>query len=164
MAAGKTTAGQRLAQRLKWRFVDLDQVIEELERATVAEIFSRSGQAVFRHSETQALEQTLHNLDGPLVLAVGGGAFARRENQQLLRDAGATIIYLKAEPQELWTRAHAMDATSRPLLRDQKSFHSLLESRVADFQRADVVIVTDGKDVAQTVSEIESTLTSHGVL
>src|SRR3954470_18618157 len=73
MGAGKTTVGAALAKHLDYQFFDLDQLIEDLERQTVAEIFSREGQKVFRNIETEALRRVLERQKGSdTVLALGG--------------------------------------------------------------------------------------------
>jgi shikimate kinase len=164
MAAGKTTVGQGLARRLGWKFIDLDQVIEQIERATIAEIFSRSGQAVFRQAESTALAETLKSRSGDLVLAVGGGAFARRENQQLLREHDALTIHLNAPLEELWTRASGTNQPVRPLLRDQQNFNALFESRMPEFRRADIDVSTSQKAIDEVATEIESILKSRGIV
>jgi shikimate kinase len=163
MAAGKTTIGKSLAEELRWKFIDLDKVIEELERATVAEIFQRSGQAAFRNSETAALEHTLKTQGSPFVLAVGGGAFARRENQELLRKADVLTIHLRAEIDELWNRANTSGAPERPMLRDREGFDALFHSRLPHFQTAEWEFSTGGKSVKQTTSELKRRLTSEGL-
>ena len=164
MAAGKSTIGARLAERLGWEFVDLDRVIEETERMAVAEIFSRSGQAAFRNAETAALEQVLTSAKSSAVLAIGGGAFAAKDNQTLLQRAEAVTVHLDAPIDELWARATAEGAPERPLLRDRATFTALWQSRIEQFRRADHEYVTSGKSVQACGEEIETMLKSKGVL
>lgn len=164
MAAGKTTIGGRLAQRLRWEFVDLDRAIEEMERMAVSEIFSRSGQAVFRNAETAALERVLSAAKKSTVLAIGGGGFASKENQKLLHDAQAITIHLDAPVDELWSRATAAGAPERPLLTDRATFAALWQTRIEQFRRADHEFSTSGKDVESCAAEIEQMLKSKGVL
>jgi shikimate kinase len=164
MAAGKTTVGQMLAQHLGWKFIDLDKYIEEMERATVAEIFERSGQAVFRNSEMVALERVIKEADSPTLVALGGGAFTRKENQQLLRNASAFVIHMAASAEELWSRAHKDGAPERPMIRDRAGFETLLQSRLPEYKRADCEIVTEGKSPQQTQEEIEECLRSKQIL
>jgi shikimate kinase len=164
MAAGKSTVGESLARGLGWKFVNLDQVIEQIERATVAEIFSRSGQAVFRQAETTALAETLEDCGDPIVLAVGGGAFARRENQELLQEHSAFAIHLSAPVEELWARASSSEQPVRPLVRDQQTFGTLFESRLPEFQKAQAEVSTSARDVEEVVQEIQSILRSRGIV
>src|SRR5204863_10159393 len=42
MGSGKTTVGRRLAKKLGWKFIDLDEEIERRARRTVADIFRQA--------------------------------------------------------------------------------------------------------------------------
>ena len=64
MGAGKTTVGRALAKKLRWNFLDLDDVIEQRERKSVAEIFASSGEPAFRHMESAALAALLQDRQG----------------------------------------------------------------------------------------------------
>lgn len=163
MAAGKTSVGQRLAEQLGWEFVDLDTVIEQIERQSIAQIFSRSGQAVFRKVETAALEKTLEERQVPLVLALGGGAFSLRENRQLLEEADALTVYLSAPTEELWRRAVSEGAGTRPLLRDRHAFSTLFETRRADFESAALEVSTSGKDPQAAAGELAEIVKTKGM-
>ena len=84
MASGKTTFGRAAAERLGWRFVDLDDEIAA-RYGTPAEIFSAQGEDGFRRIETTMLAETLQT-DDNLVLALGGGTILREENRLLLKE------------------------------------------------------------------------------
>ncbi len=45
MGSGKSTTGRKLASRLKWSFVDLDEKIERTERMDIPAIFSLKGES-----------------------------------------------------------------------------------------------------------------------
>ena len=59
MGCGKTTVGLKLAQRLAWKFIDLDEQIEREEGTTIANIFARVGEPAFRKKEHEMLLRTL---------------------------------------------------------------------------------------------------------
>jgi shikimate kinase len=157
MGAGKTSVGQALAQRLGWRFVDLDHQIEARERRSIAEIFRDSGEQAFRQAETAALQSLLKALgDGdPTVVALGGGAFAQPANVALLQSALVPTIFLDATADELWERCCAQ-GLDRPLLRDDAEFARLYEERRPHYLKAGVRLQTSGKPTGQVVREIES--------
>ncbi|HSK45539.1 MAG TPA: shikimate kinase, partial [Candidatus Binatia bacterium] len=98
MGAGKTTVGRSLAKSLRWNFLDLDDVIEQREKKTVAEIFASSGEPAFRQAESAALAALLQDRQAgsDLILALGGGAFVQKQNRDALISAGAITILLEA--------------------------------------------------------------------
>ena len=55
MGCGKSSVGRRLSELLCCRFMDLDNVIEEREGRTIAEIFAAEGEARFREIELESL-------------------------------------------------------------------------------------------------------------
>src|SRR5712692_23521 len=93
MASGKTTIGRLLADELGWAFADLDQDIEALQGSSIAEIFDARGEEEFRKIEQQALQKRVGEVERgrPMVLALGGGAFAQEVNHELLEKNGVTV-------------------------------------------------------------------------
>ena len=158
MGAGKTCVGRELGRRLGWPFVDLDDRVQAREKRTIAEIFRASGEAEFRRAEHDALDELLKEIEsGPMVIAVGGGAFTQPENTSLLDACLATTVFLDASADELWRRC-GDDPTERPLRRDEQVFRQLYESRRPRYLRAQFHVDTAGKKVSQIATEIAHSL------
>ena len=130
MGSGKTTVGALLAERLGWRFLDLDREIERRDGRPVPEIFRESTEAHFRHLETAALAALLGQRR--VVLALGGGAPEELGNRLLLEQTPRTaVVYLSAPYGTLVERcsqqAAEPGAVARPVLADlvaaEERFH-----------------------------------------
>ena len=158
MGAGKSSVGRALAERLNWLFEDLDDRVERREGRTIAEIFRDSGEAEFRRAEQAALEQMLEELHGGAkIVALGGGAFVKKDNAALLRAAGVPAVFLDARVEELWRRCqeHMSGAgRERPLLKTFEPFRALYQSRRKSYLQARVKIETDGCPVEAIAAEI----------
>ena len=114
MGAGKTTVGQRCAERLGRPFVDTDDVVVATAHMSIDEIFATGGEPRFRELERTAVADSCAS-PAPLVIACGGGAVLDPENRKLLRAAGV-VVWLQATADELAVRVG--DGTTRPLLRN----------------------------------------------
>ncbi len=157
MGAGKTTVGRALARRLRCAFLDLDDVIEQHERKSVAEIFASSGEAEFRRMESAALNALLEGVEGDLVLSLGGGAFAQKENRAALDRAGAVTILLEAPLEELRRRCDR-EGKARPLAQEPAKFEELFAARRADYALAQLTVQTLDKNVKKVAAEIQRLL------
>lgn len=159
MGAGKSTVGEALGRRLDWVFEDLDDRIQRRESRSVAEIFRDSGEQAFREAERAALREVLEELRAgvPRVVALGGGAFSKKENAALIKAFGVPTIFLDAPVEELWqrcTRQAAEAGTQRPLLRSWEQFSELYEARRRSYAKALVKIQTGRRPVKTIVDEI----------
>ena len=161
MGAGKTTVGRALAKRLRCPFFDLDDVVEQREQKSVAEIFAASGESAFRHMESAALAALLqdHQASGDLVIALGGGAFVQQQNRVALDAAGAITVLLEAPLEELRRRCQS-ESKVRPLAQEQASFNELFATRRADYALARFRVHTLNKPVRRITAEIERLLTA----
>lgn len=154
MGSGKTTAGSLLARQLGWRFVDLDTLIEEAAGLRVTEIFARRGEPAFRQIEREQLEAALGRAiahQEPTVLALGGGTVAQPGSIELLREAGAAIIWLDCPLERLIARCALL--TTRPLFRDMADFRALYEQRLPYYQQAEYR-VESADEPRRTVEQI----------
>ena len=106
MGAGKSSVGRALGEQLGWAFEDLDERIERRERRKVAEIFRDSGESGFRRAEHAALRELVQGLNAGAekIVALGGGAFVRKENARLVEAGGFPTVFLDASVEELWRR------------------------------------------------------------
>jgi shikimate kinase len=164
MGAGKTTVGRALAKSLRWNFLDLDDVIEQREHRSVAEIFAASGEPAFRQMESAALAALLQDQQAgrDLILALGGGAFVQKQNRDALISAGAITVLLEAPVEELRRRCQA-EHKARPLAQQDARFQELFAARRADYALARFTVQTLDKSVRQVTAEIERLLQSADV-
>ncbi len=156
MGSGKTTVGERAANLLGWRFMDLDSEIVKAAGVSIEAFFASQGEAAFRELESRLLARLLTT--GPddrgLLVALGGGTLETDEAAALLRGRGA-VAYLEIAPAEAWSRARG---TGRPLAREKSEFEGLLARRQARYEDvADWVVPVGGRTVdelARDVAEI----------
>jgi len=158
MGAGKTTVGRELARQLGWAFEDLDDRIQSREGSTIEEIFQNSGEAEFRRCEHMALLELLKLVESsPLVVALGGGAFAQAENAGILQSAPGVTVFLSAPVEELYRRCQQQQI-KRPLQQDETQFRKLYEARHSLYAKATHQIETAGKDAKAVAVEVMRTL------
>src|SRR4051812_13911436 len=116
MGAGKTTVGVPLARQLAWRFEDLDTRIENYTGLNIPAMFERLGEPAFRQIESEQVDAALvraAELREGLVLALGGGTYAQAGMVERLRSAGAVVIWIDCQVEQLLTRCATM--ANRPL-------------------------------------------------
>ena len=138
MGSGKTTVGTLLARQLAWRFVDLDDRIEESAGLTIPEMFERLGEPAFRQLEADQLRAALGRVSEHregTVVALGGGTYAQPGCPEFLRTAGVPVLWLDSPIEVLLSRCMTM--TGRPLFRDEASFRALYAQRLPSYQLAD---------------------------
>jgi shikimate kinase len=153
MGAGKSTVGKLLAKKLGRRFLDADHVIEDRCGVKIPVIFEMEGEDGFRRREAQAIKDITAEQD--VILATGGGAVLLPENRQFLSERG-TVIYLHANPMELWHRTRGGEG--RPLLKNgdaKKILENLYAIRDPLYREiADHVIETGKPSVNQLVNTL----------
>jgi shikimate kinase len=114
MGSGKTHWGKIWAAKSGLQFFDLDEVIEQEEKKSVAEIFSQKGEAYFRQREMEML-QTFGTKEN-CIIACGGGTPCFNNNMQWM-NANGTTVYLLATAKEIFKRV-ITEQQKRPLIKD----------------------------------------------
>jgi shikimate kinase len=149
MAAGKTTVSRLLAERLGWRFEDVDTLIEARERRPIADIFSRQGEPYFR-----TVEREIVNLLIPIrhvVVATGGGTFADPDNQARMHRDGL-CVWLDVPFDEVLARIPSDGR--RPLAADRAQMERLYTTRQLAYAGAHVRIDAAGLSSEEAVDQI----------
>lgn len=111
MGSGKTTIGQRLAQRLETGFIDTDDVFVE-RHGVIAQYFAERGENAFRDREQAVIAETVDR-EVFRVISLGGGAIIRAANRQVIRERGYVVFLDVSEDQALQRLG---DASGRPVL------------------------------------------------
>ena len=161
MGTGKTAVGKRLAKRLGWRFVDVDELIEANAKKSIPAIFSQHGEGVFRRLEQRTIRRVTRSSEQ--VIATGGGAFLDAKNRARLRVSGP-VICLTARPQTILARVKPRLGT-RPLLqsgRDSLStIRTLLRQRALAYTKADISLETSDLSVDAVVDRLWGKLSPY---
>lgn len=126
MGVGKTTLGAKLAEKLKYYFIDCDQEIEDREKQSVREIFAKHGEKYFREIEEKTIAEIILR-DEEMVLSLGGGAFMNERLRKLLKEKAITI-WLEATIEDILHRVS--NKNTRPLL-NEKNKREILEELAA---------------------------------
>lgn len=115
MGSGKSALGSMVAGKLGIMFYDLDNEIEKGENAHITEIFRSRCEQHFRSLEVSYLKQLINCK--PMVLALGGGAFAQPEIRETIKKHGGITVYLEVPVSTLFERLKRK--SNRPLLLDE---------------------------------------------
>lgn len=157
MCAGKTTVARALAARLRCPMLDTDALIVARTGRTVEAIIDEDGEPRFRQIETETLRALLaDDAGGPIVVALGGGAWAIAENRALIAAHRCLTVWLDA-PFELCWRRIEESADARPLARQRERARALYDARRALYELAALRVgVAEAESAEDTAAGIAS--------
>lgn len=127
MGTGKSTVGRELAKRLGYHFIDMDILIEEKLKLSIAQIFEKYGEEYFRDEEKKAAED-LSRLNSKVV-ATGGGTILNDEIREILLKSGV-IVCLFAEKEHLVKRLGKLER--RPVLNTGGNLQERVEQLIME--------------------------------
>mgnify|MGYP002634198286 CR=1 FL=1 len=151
--AGKSTIGHSLAKKLQVKFADTDALIEAKLAKKISDIFVDLGEPVFRREELIVLAEVLQSDNG--VISLGGGAPISSQAQDLLRNSGATVIFLDISLGKAAARVGFN--RDRPLLlgNPRAQWNELMNSRRPIYESlATAVIPVDDRSVNEICADI----------
>jgi len=132
--------------------IDVDKEIEKSQKITINEIFKKFGEPRFREIETEMIQKLSEQRN--VIISTGGGAVLKQKNMDALRKQGI-IVCLMATPDTILKRTNR--SSNRPLLQVEEPFRrikELLDFRRPFYEKADIMIDTEGKTPRQISEEI----------
>ena len=158
MGAGKSTVGKRLANKLGFAFIDLDDAFESKFRYSIPRFFDQFGENRFRELEHQCLKEIITENE-MAVISTGGGTACFYNNIDLMNASGISL-YLKMHPKSLsqrLTRARRL----RPVIRDipnadmQSFVESQLEEREPFYKQASITVKGESLDMEELINQLK---------
>lgn len=151
---GKSTIARILGVRLGRDVCDTDGAVEERAGRSVRRIFEDDGEPAFRMLESEVLRDALA-APVPLVIATGGGMVVAEGNRVMMRESGARVVWLCADPATLIERVG--NAGHRPLLDDDPAgtLQRMMRDREPLYREvADAIVLVDHRSVSEVVEAV----------
>ena len=156
MGSGKTTIGKILSEKRHVKTLSLDQMIENENNISIAQIFEKYGEEKFRDLESEMLKKALQN-EGT-VLDCGGGIVLRENNKQLLEQKTLRVLLLLSRRE---IRKRLKDDTTRPLLNSkteesEDKVEKMIKDRIRKYVESSDIVVCSGNKKPQTIADVIS--------
>jgi shikimate kinase len=160
MGSGKSTVGKQLAKVADYKFIDLDNAIEQHENTTISSLFETKGESYFRQIEKQELYKTFDLKN--TVVSCGGGTPCFFDNIDRINEHGISV-YLQMPATAILLRLK-QSKNPRPLLKniadsDKTNFiQNLLELREPFYLQSKIItnaINADAKLLLQKITEMQ---------
>ena len=152
MGCGKSKTGLKLAELLKYKYIDLDSLIEKLAKKSINQIFNDEGEDNFRELETNCLKETIKIPS--LVISTGGGIVTKSENWGILRQGIIAWIDLD---KDIAIERLKNEIEKRPLLQGNNLndlYMSIFQSRQNLYSQADLRIKVKKENIEEVAMKI----------
>jgi len=155
MGSGKSSTGPILAEILKYKYVDLDVLIEKLTKKTIDKVFSDEGEEYFRDLETKCLQEIIKL--PAVVVSTGGGVVLKKENWGILRQG--IIVWLDINKEIVLNRLNSKD-NIRPLLKGniERTYEEIFQTRKDIYAQADLRVEINNEGVKNVAEKILNAL------
>ena len=143
---GKSSLGKKLASKLNYDFIDMDEYIEQKACMFIDEIFEAYGEAWFREFERNVLKE-FNELDN-VIIATGGGVIKNKKNKDLMN---GKCIYLMVDLETIKERLESSGIV-RPLLKKKTVEQLFFERKELYEYFADIKV--DNTDLDSAIDSI----------
>ncbi len=159
MGVGKDTVGKIVAQRIGYRFISTDELIEQRSGMSLGKLIETKGDDALHELESQILGEIIEDKKGRMVISTGGEIVACKENCDLLKKVGI-VIYIYTKPKDILDRM-IKTPYKRPKFKDLKGedlkseVDKLMKSREKMYESIkDISIDAFEKSPLQTAEEV----------
>ncbi len=114
MGSGKTHWGRIWASEIGIEFYDIDELVEQSEKKSIAVLFEEKGESYFREKEAMVLKHTTFSEN--CIISCGGGTPCYKDNMDWMNANGITL-FLEGSPDFLYTNI-VKNLAQRPLLKE----------------------------------------------
>ncbi len=152
--AGKSTIGARAAALARFRFVELDVLVEQDAGLAAGELFELQGAAYYRKLELEALGRALDDGGAVMIATTGGLVTDHTAFERVL--SRTTTIWLRARPEDHFRRVIEQGDT-RPMQNRERAMDELraiLRARRALYERAHHVVDTSRLGLERSVDRV----------
>ena len=162
MGTGKSKFGRQIANILKYKFYDIDHMIEKEFKITIKQLFQMHGEVFFRKIEKKTIRDLILKINKnreKVIISLGGGGFDDKEIRDLLLN-NTNVIWLNTPVDVLVQRVG--DGSKRPMIKGKTrdSILQLLEIRTKYYSLCHNQINTDKLDQNQIIEKLIN-LISH---
>lgn len=149
--SGKSTIGKKLAKQIGYKFIDIDDYIERVEKMTLQQIIEKKGGDYFCSIEEKYILELL-----PLkhhVIAPGGSIIYSEKAMRLLQKSNV-IVFLNVPLPDLKERLTDMESRGIVGLRS-KTLHEIYKERISLYRKyANIVINSGSKGPNEIIEEM----------
>ncbi|MEI6093826.1 MAG: shikimate kinase [bacterium] len=178
MGVGKDTVGKIVAQRIGYRFISTDDLIEQKAGMPLSQIVISKGEIYLHDLERETLNEIIKDKKGRMVISTGGEIVACKENCELLKKAGI-IIYIYTKPKDILDRM-IKTPNKRPQFKDlkdeelktevdklmksrQKMYESIKDISIDAFEKSPLLVLISSSGTCSGVISV-SFIVNPGIL
>lgn len=158
MGVGKSTIGKKLAYKLNFNFVDIDELFENKYKVSIHTFFEKYGEKLFRELENKLLHDTF--IYDNTVISTGGGTPCYFNAINDINNHG-TSIYLKMSAEALVNRLENA-IRPRPLIKSRSrdeiknDVENLLTKREQFYNKANIIYDAVSPDIDKLLIKLEN--------
>ncbi len=157
---GKSTLARALAERLGWRWVDLDALLEQRSQRSV-ETWLAGEEAEFRRQELALLEEML--AQPKVVLATGGGVVESTQALALLQEQ-ERVVWLQCRAEEMQRRLQQNPRPALTSLPLAEEIAHLMKQRFPRYEAVAKLKISTNESVEDCVEQVSDFFCLQGIL